>query len=70
VARRLHATAPDGALVPITVLMRKGTSLDGSAPMLLYGYGAYGMSMEPNFSIRTLSLVDRGWIYAVATSRR
>ena len=69
VARRLHATASDGAEVPITVLMKKGTPLDGSAPMLLYGYGSYGMAMEPNFSIRTLSLVDRGWVYAVAHIR-
>jgi len=69
VARRLHATAPDGETIPVTVLMRKGTPLDGSAPMLLYGYGAYGMPMEPHFSIRTLSLVDRGWIYAVAHIR-
>lgn len=69
VARRLHATAADGAVVPITVLMRKDTPLDGSAPMMLYGYGAYGLSMEPDFSIRTLSLVDRGWIYAVAHIR-
>ena len=68
-ARRLHAAAPDGAEVPITVLMRKGTPLDGSAPMLLYGYGAYGMPMEPHFSIRNLSLVDRGWVYAVAHIR-
>jgi oligopeptidase B len=69
VARRLQAMAPDGAVVPITVLMRKDTPLDGSAPMLLYGYGAYGMPMEPHFSIRTLSLVDRGWIHAVAHIR-
>jgi oligopeptidase B len=69
VARRLQATAADGALVPITVLMRRDTPLDGSAPLLLYGYGAYGMPMEPHFSIRTLSLVDRGWIYATAHIR-
>jgi len=69
VARRLHATAPDGAEVPVTVLTLKDTPLDGSAPMLLYGYGAYGMPMEPHFSIRTLSLVDRGWVYAVAHIR-
>ena len=69
VARRLHATAPDGAVVPITVLMRKDVALDGSAPMLLYGYGSYGMPMEPHFSIRTLSLVDRGWVHAVAHVR-
>jgi oligopeptidase B len=69
VARRLHATATDGATVPITVLMKRGTPLDGSAPMLLYGYGSYGMPMEPHFSIRTLSLVNRGWVYAVAHVR-
>jgi oligopeptidase B len=69
VARRLQATAPDGVQVPVTVLMRRDTPLDGSAPLLLYGYGAYGMPMEPHFSIRTLSLVDRGWIHAVAHVR-
>jgi oligopeptidase B len=69
VSRRLHAVAPDGARVPITVLMRADTELDGSAPLLLYGYGAYGLSMEPSFSIRSLSLVDRGWIWAIAHIR-
>ncbi|MHB8285720.1 MAG: S9 family peptidase, partial [Caulobacteraceae bacterium] len=69
IARRLHAVAPDGARVPITVLMRADTELDGSAPLLLYGYGAYGLSMEPSFSIRSLSLVDRGWIWATAHIR-
>lgn len=69
VARRLSATAQDGAEVPITVLMLKDTPLDGSAPLLLYGYGSYGHAMEPTFSIRNLSLVDRGWIWAVAHIR-
>jgi oligopeptidase B len=69
VARRLYATAQDGAEVPITVLMLKDTPLDGSAPLLLYGYGSYGHAMEPAFSIRNLSLVDRGWIWAVAHIR-
>ena len=69
VARRLYATAKDGAEVPITVLMLKDTPLDGSAPLLLYGYGSYGHAMEPSFSIRNLSLVDRGWIWAVAHIR-
>jgi oligopeptidase B len=67
--RRLNAKAPDGAEVPIFVLMKKGTKLDGSAPLLLYGYGSYGMAMEPAFSIRNLSLVDRGWIWAIACPR-
>lgn len=69
VTRRLHARAPDGQLVPITVLMKKGTRLDGSAPLLLYGYGSYGMAMDASFSIRNLSLVDRGWIWATAHIR-
>ena len=69
VTHRLTAKAPDGAEVPITILMRKGTPLDGSAPLLLYGYGAYGLSMEPSFSIRNLSLVDRGWIWGTAHVR-
>ncbi|MDB5447236.1 MAG: Oligopeptidase [Phenylobacterium sp.] len=68
-ARRLYATAPDGEQVPITILMLKDTPLDGSAPLLLYGYGAYGHAMEPAFSIRNLSLVDRGWIWATAHIR-
>jgi oligopeptidase B len=68
-ARRLYATASDGAQVPITVLMKAGTPLDGSAPMLLYGYGSYGLPMEPGFSIRQLSLVDRGFVYAIAHVR-
>ncbi len=68
-ARRLYATAADGEAVPITVLMQAGARLDGSAPLLLYGYGAYGLPTEPGFSIRALSLVDRGWIYAIAHVR-
>jgi oligopeptidase B len=67
--RRLYARAADGAEVPITVLMLKGAPLDGSAPLLLYGYGAYGMAQEAGFSIRNLSLVDRGWIWATAHVR-
>ncbi|HLZ84870.1 MAG TPA: S9 family peptidase [Caulobacteraceae bacterium] len=67
--RRLQATARDGAQVPITVLMRRGTPLDGSAPVLLYGYGAYGYPYTPAFSTQALSLVDRGWIWAGAHIR-
>ncbi|HEY2661901.1 MAG TPA: S9 family peptidase [Caulobacteraceae bacterium] len=69
VTRRLYARTADGVEVPITVLMKAGTPLDGSAPLLLYGYGAYGIPMEPHFSIRNLSLVDRGWIWATAHVR-
>jgi oligopeptidase B len=67
--RRLWATAPDGESVPITVLMKRGTTLDGSAPLLLYGYGAYGYPHVPVFSTQALSLVDRGWIWAGAHVR-
>lgn len=69
VARRLYAAAPDGEQVPVTVLMKAGTKLDGTSPLLLYAYGSYGMPMEPGFSIRSLSLVNRGWIYAIAHVR-
>ena len=69
VAKRLFAKAADGAEVPVTLLMLKDTPQDGSAPVLLYGYGSYGHAMEPSFSIRNLSLVDRGWIWATAHIR-
>ncbi|SMQ60878.1 oligopeptidase B Serine peptidase. MEROPS family S09A [Devosia lucknowensis] len=67
--RRLFATAADGEQVPVTVLYRKGAVLDGSNPTLLYGYGAYGMSMPASFSVSVLSLVDRGFVYAIAHIR-
>jgi len=67
--RRIFATATDGARVPITLLYRKGLKLDGSAPALLYGYGAYGIAMTANFSVSNLSLVDRGFVYATAHVR-
>lgn len=66
---RVWATARDGVKVPVSVMMKKGTKLDGKAPMLLYAYGSYGYSMTPNFSISRLSLVDRGMIYAIAHIR-
>ena len=69
VARRIAATAPDGESVPITLLMRTDCPVDGSAPLLLYGYGSYGISQDPSFSIRAMSLVNRGWIYALAHTR-
>ena len=69
VVERLNAPAPDGELVPVTVLRRKSTPIDGSAPLLLYGYGSYGIPMAASFSTTRLSLVDRGWIYAIAHIR-
>jgi oligopeptidase B len=69
VSEYIHATAPDGEKVPISLVRRKDTKLDGTAPVLVYGYGAYGYSMNPSYSLETMSLVDRGWIYAVAHVR-
>lgn len=67
--RRIFATAPDGEQVPVSLLHRADTPLDGSAPCLLYGYGAYGSAMSASFRTRPLSLVDRGFIYAIAHVR-
>ena len=69
VTRRLMAPAHDGAEVPVTLLYRKNTPLDGSAPCLLYGYGSYGISIPASFSTNALSLVDRGFVYAIAHIR-
>jgi oligopeptidase B len=69
VTRRVYAPAEDGELVPVSLLYRATTPLDGSAPLLLYGYGAYGISMPASFSTNRLSLVDRGFIYAIAHIR-
>ncbi len=69
VTRRLFALAPDGEPVPVSLLYRKSTPLDGSAPAFLYGYGAYGISMPASFSTGRLSLVDRGFIFALAHVR-
>ena len=69
VTRRLNLPAPDGELVPVSILHRKDTPLDGSAPVLLYGYGAYGISIPASFGTPRLSLVDRGFIYAIAHIR-
>jgi len=69
VVERLNAPAADGEMVPVTVLRRRNTPVDGSAPLLLYGYGSYGIPMPASFSTARLSLVDRGWIYAIAHIR-
>jgi oligopeptidase B len=69
VLKRLHARASDGAMVPVTVLYSAKTQLDGSAPLLLTGYGAYGYSYETGYSAPLLSLIDRGWLWAVAHVR-
>lgn len=69
VVRRINAPSAGGAQVPVTILYRKGTPVDGSAPTLLYGYGSYGISMPATFSTARLSLVDRGFIYAIAHIR-
>lgn len=69
VVERLHAPAPDGEWVPVTLVRRKDTPVDGSAPVLLYGYGSYGIPMAASFSTSRLSLVDRGFIWAIAHIR-
>ena len=69
VVERISAPSSDGVMVPITVLMRKGTKLDGSAPLLMYGYGSYGDSVTASFSAPALALVDQGWIHVLAHVR-
>jgi len=61
--------APDGARVPISLVYRRDTPRDGSAPALLTGYGAYGYSYDPAFHVRCLSLLDRGFVFAIAHIR-
>ncbi|WP_036255683.1 S9 family peptidase [Methylocapsa acidiphila] len=69
VTRRLFAPAADGELVPVSILYRADLRLDGVAPVLLYGYGAYGSQTPASFEAERLSLVDRGFIYAIAHVR-
>jgi oligopeptidase B len=69
VTRRIQAAAHDGEKIPVTLLCRKSTPLDGSAPLWLYGYGSYGVSLPASFNTNILSLVDRGFIYAIAHVR-
>lgn len=68
-AERIYATAKDGTKVPISLVYKKGTTRDGKAPLLLYAYGSYGSSMDASFSSNRLSLLNRGFTYAIAHIR-
>lgn len=69
VTQRLWATASDSTKIPISIVYRKGIKFNGKNPTLMYGYGAYGYSINPNFDSNLLSLLDRGFIYAIAHVR-
>lgn len=69
VTERVWAKARDGTKVPVSIVYRKGFRKDGSAPMLQYGYGSYGYSMDPTFTSSVVSLLDRGFVYAIAHVR-
>ena len=69
VAERIYATAPDGVRVPISLVYRKGLQRNGANPTLLYGYGSYGAPMDPTFASNRVSLLDRGFVYAIAHIR-
>ncbi len=66
---RLFATAKDGTKIPVSIVYKKGFKKDGSAPLMLYGYGSYGASMDATFSSVRLSLLNRGFAYAIANIR-
>lgn len=68
-SERVYATAKDGTKVPVSIVYKKGTKLDGSAPLLLYAYGSYGASMDATFSSNRLSLLNRGFVFAIAHIR-
>jgi oligopeptidase B len=68
-SERLFAPAPDGTTIPLSVVYRRSTPRDGGAPLLLYGYGSYGISVPVNFSSNRVSLLDRGVIYGIAHVR-
>jgi len=68
-SERIFATAGDGSKIPVSLVYRKGIKKDGSNPLLLYGYGSYGFTTDPYFSSVRLSLLDRGFIYAIAHVR-
>lgn len=69
ITERVYATARDGVKVPISIVYRKGTKKDGNSPLLLYGYGSYGASMDAYFNSSRLSLLDRGFMFAIAHIR-
>jgi oligopeptidase B len=68
-SKRVWAVSPDGAKIPISMVYRKGIKMDGTNPLLLYAYGSYGVTIDPYFSSVRLSLLDRGFIYAIAHVR-
>ncbi|MEN8789398.1 MAG: S9 family peptidase [Flavobacteriaceae bacterium] len=68
-SKRLWAEATDGMQIPISLVYKTDTAIDGTSPLLLYGYGAYGSTVDPHFSSVRLSLLDRGFIYAIAHVR-
>jgi len=69
VTERLYATASDGVKVPISLVYKKGFKKDGTAPLLLYGYGSYGYSTDASFNSNRLSLLNRGFVFAIAHIR-
>jgi oligopeptidase B len=69
VSESIQARAPDGTEIPVHVIYKKGFKKNGSAPCVLYGYGSYGLSTEPGFNTSRLSLIDRGFIWAIAQIR-
>ena len=69
VTERILAKARDGVQVPVSLVRRKDTPVDGTAPLYLYGYGAYGLAIPPGFSTSILSLLDRGFVFAIAHIR-
>lgn len=68
-SERIYATARDGVKVPVSIVYRKGFKKDGTQPLLLYAYGSYGYSVDPSFNSARLSLLDRGFAYAIAHIR-
>ncbi|MCK3683428.1 S9 family peptidase [Maribellus sp. YY47] len=67
--KRIYATAGDGTLIPMSIVYKKGIKKDSNNPTLLYGYGSYGATMDPSFSVSRLPLLDRGFVYAIAHIR-